>query len=139
MLSRGKQVDPAALGPIPENFLVSAYVPQLDILSRARVFITHAGMNSVMESLYYGVPMVAVPQMQEQVVTALRIAELGLGIVLEKEAINVATLREAVERVANDPALRQRVEHMQQLTRDSGGYKRATDAIIQFTREYVKG
>jgi MGT family glycosyltransferase len=139
VLSRGKQVDPAALGPIPENFLVSAYVPQLDILSRARVFVTHAGMNSVMESLYYGVPMVAVPQTQEQVVTARRIAELGLGIALEKEAVTVATLREAVERVANDPALRQRVGHMQQLTRDAGGYKLATDAIIQFTGKHAKG
>ena len=69
VLSRGKYVDAATLSPIPDNFLVSPYVPQLDILSRARVFVTHAGMNSTMESLYYGVLMVAVPQMQEQTVT----------------------------------------------------------------------
>lgn len=136
VLSRGRQVDPAVLGPVPDNFLVSAYVPQLDILSRARVFVTHAGMNSTMESLYYGVPMVAVPQTQEQVVTARRIAEMGLVIALEKEAVNVATLRDAIERVANDPAFRQRVEHMQQLTRDAEGYQRATNAIMQFTQEH---
>jgi MGT family glycosyltransferase len=138
VLSRGRQVDPAALGPVPDNFLVSAYVPQLDILSRARVFVTHAGMNSTMESLYYGVPMVAVPQTQEQVVTARRIAEMGLGIALEKEAVNVAMLRDAIELVANDPAFLQRVEHMQRLTRDAGGYQRATNAIMQFTQEHVK-
>ena len=89
-----------------------------------------------MESLSYGVPMVAVPQTQEQVVTARRIAEMGgLGIALEKEAVNVTTLRDAIERVANEPAFRQRVGHMQQLTRDVGGYQRATNAIMQFTQE----
>ena len=62
----------------------------------------------------------------------------GLGIALEKEAVNVATLRDAIERVANEPAFRQRVEHMQQLTRDAGGYQRASNAIMQFTQEQVK-
>jgi len=139
VLSRGRHVDPVALGPIPDNFLVSPYVPQLDILSRARVFVTHAGMNSTMESLYYGVPMVAVPQMQEQDVTARRIAEMGLGIALEKEAMNVATLRDAVDRGTNDVTIAEHVQHMKQLTHEAGGYKLATDAIIQFTRKYVRG
>ncbi len=52
----GRQVDPAALGPIPDNVLLSAYTPQLDFLQRAHVFVAHGGVNSVMESLYYGVP-----------------------------------------------------------------------------------
>jgi len=137
VLSRGREVDPAALGPMPDNFLVSPYVPQLEILSRAQVFVTHAGMNSTMESLYYGVPMVAVLQMDEQVITAQRIAELGLGIALEKEAVNATTLREAVERVANEVAFRERIQNMQQIIRESGGYRRAVDAIIQFAKEYA--
>jgi MGT family glycosyltransferase len=138
VLSRGKHVDPATLGPIPDNFLVSPYVPQLDILSRARVFVTHAGMNSTMESLYYGVPMVAVPQTQEQVVTARRIAEMGLGLMLEKEAVTVTTLYEAVKHVVNDSGCRQRVQQRQQVTREAGGYLRATDAMMQFTQEHAK-
>lgn len=134
VLSRGKQVDPVALGLIPENFLVSPYVPQLDILSRASVFVTHAGMNSTMESLYYGVPLVAIPQMQEQAVTARRIAEMRLGIALEKEAVTIATLYDAVEQVVNDRTIRERVQLMKQLTREAGGYKLATDALMQFTQ-----
>src|SRR5262249_40511123 len=66
VLSIGRYVDPTALGPIPDNFLVSSYVPQLEILPRTQVFVTHGGMNSTMESLYYGVPMVVIPQMIEQ-------------------------------------------------------------------------
>jgi MGT family glycosyltransferase len=138
VLSRGKHVDPAALGPVPHNFLVSPYVPQLEILSRTQVFVTHGGMNSTMESLYYGVPMVAVPQMLEQALTARRITEMGLGLMLEKEAVNVTTLREAVERVANESTFRERVQNMQQITHKAGGYLCAADAIIQFAEEHAK-
>lgn len=138
VLSRGKHADPAALGPVPDNFLVSPYVPQLEILSHARVFVTHAGMNSTMESLYYGVPLVAVPQTQEQAVTAQRIADMGLGIAMNKEAVTVATLREAVERAATDEAIHERVQQMQHLTREAGGYLRATEAILRFTRQHSK-
>ena len=45
-------------------------VPQLDILSQASVFITHAGMGGTGEAIYYGVPMIAIPQMEEQAITA---------------------------------------------------------------------
>jgi MGT family glycosyltransferase len=136
VLSRGRRVDPEALGPVPDNFLVSAYVPQLEILPRTSVFITHGGMNSTMESLYYGVPMVVIPQMGDQFATGQRVAELGLGLMLNKEAIDVTALREAVERVANEPAFRERAQQMQQSTRDAGGYQRAADAIMQFTQEH---
>jgi MGT family glycosyltransferase len=132
VLSRGEHIDPTALGTIPDNFLISPYVPQLDILARAHVFITHAGMNSTMESLYYGVPMIAIPQQSEQSVTAQRLAELGLGIVLGKEVVNVTMLQDAVEQVANDLAMRERVQQMKQTTREAGGYIRATDAIMRF-------
>ncbi len=132
VLSRGKRVDPGALGPVPDNFLVSPYVPQLEILPRTSVFVTHGGMNSAMESLYYGVPMIVIPQQGDQFATGQRIAELGLGLMLDNNTVNVTALREAVERVANESAFRQRAQQMQQLTHDAGGYQRAADAIIQF-------
>jgi MGT family glycosyltransferase len=95
-------------------------------------------MNSTMESLFYGVPMVTIPQMVEQSITARRIADMGLGIVLEREAVNVTTLREAVERVANDVNMRERVQQMKQITREAGGYQRAVDAILQFTQDHIR-
>jgi NDP-glycosyltransferase len=132
VLSYGRRIDPTTLGPIPDNFLIAPYVPQLDILPRTRVFVTHCGMNSVMESLYYGVPIVAIPQMIEQAVSAQRIRELELGIELEKDTLNTATLREAVERVANESVFRENARKMQQITHAAGGYQRAVDAIMQF-------
>lgn len=87
-----------------------------------------------MESMYFGVPMVLIPQQPEQQLHAQRVVDLGLGLMLEKEAVNATTLRETVDRVAQDPQYRQRAQHMQQAVRTSGGYQRAADAIIEFTR-----
>ncbi len=134
VLSIGKHTDLAVLGPIPENFLPSPYVPQLEILPRAQIFVTHAGTNSVMESMYFGVPMVLIPQQPEQQMHAQRVVDMGLGIILDKETVNATALREAVERIAHDPTYRERIQHVQQSVRTAGGYQRAADAIMEFTR-----
>jgi MGT family glycosyltransferase len=76
-------LDPALLGPLPSNVSVHARVPQVAVLRHASAFLTHAGMNSVMESLYHGVPLVAVPQIPEQRAVAARAVELGLGVMLD--------------------------------------------------------
>ena len=136
VLSYGKRIDPLTLHAVPQNFLLSAYVPQLEVLSRTDIFVTHGGMNSTMESLYYGVPMIVIPQMIEQALTARRVEELGLGISLDRDTVTVETLQEAVTRVSSDPVFRERTQAMQQEVRNAGGYRRAVDAIIQFSRSH---
>ena len=138
VLSVGKHIDLTTLGPVPENFLLSPYVPQLDILPRTRLFVTHAGTNSVMESMYFGVPMVLIPQQPEQQMHAQRVVDLGLGVMLDKGSVTTSTLREAVERVAHDEAYRERAQRMQQSVRAAGGYQRAVDTIMQFTEEHMR-
>lgn len=132
VMSYGKRLDVAALGAVPANFLLAPYVPQLEILQKASVFITHGGMNSTMESLYYGVPMVVVPQMLEQEMTARRVAELGLGRTLDEEHLTAEQLREVVVRVQHDVAILQCVQKMQQTVRTAGGYQLAADVILSF-------
>lgn len=117
------------LGAIPNNFIVRSYVPQLEVLQRADVFISHGGMNSTMEALWFGVPLVVVPQMIEQAQTAARVAELGLGVQLDPKTIDAATLRAAVEHVAGDSGFRERAAAMQTAMHNAGGYERAADAI----------
>jgi MGT family glycosyltransferase len=90
-------------------------------------------MNSVMEGLSSGVPLVVIPQMLEQRITAQRVQELGLGIALDSTTVTVDRLQEAVERVASEPQFRTRVQHMREIIRESGGARRAAEAIIHFT------
>ena len=128
--------NPAALGVVPENFVARPFVPQLAVLQQATVFVTHGGMNSVVEALSSGVPLVVVPQMMEHVIIARRVAELGLGITLEKSAVTAASLKAAVTRVASDQEMHQRVRQMREELRQvgEGGVGSAADAVLRFSR-----
>ena len=129
VMAHGQRIDMQQLGPIPANFQVAPYLPQLEVLEHSRVFITHGGMNSTMEALYYGVPLIVVPQQPEQGMTAQRVSDLGLGVALNPNELSAEVLRAAVERVSDDATIRQNVEAMQETVRDSGGAYDAADAI----------
>jgi MGT family glycosyltransferase len=133
LISIGDQIDPAQLGAVPENITIAASVPQRAVLAETDVFITHGGMNSVMESLACAVPLVVIPQMAEQAVTARRVADLELGIALDKYTISVESLRDAASRVLNEPSFRHEAAKMQAAIRESGGYRQAADEIISYS------
>src|SRR5919202_6292125 len=99
VLSVGTRIDPSTFVRIPDNFLVRPYVPHVEVLEHTDVFVTHGGMNSVMEAIYYGVPIVVVPQQPEQAMTAARVVELGLGLALEAGQLPAGVLRDAVATV----------------------------------------
>jgi MGT family glycosyltransferase len=132
VMSVGNTIDIGALGPLPENFVVLRSAPQLELLPNVDAFVSHGGLNSTMESLYFGVPLVVVPSIKEQRLTAGRVQGMGLGLVLEHGQLTPETLREAVRTVACDQEIRRRVKSMQKLVRSAGGSERATEAIINF-------
>lgn len=135
VMSIGSNVTGASLGPVPANFSVQPYVPQLEVLQRASAFVTHGGMNSVSESLYYGVPMVVVPQMGEQEVVGRRVEELGAGLYLAKTDATADRLRESVRQVLAEGRFRDQARVVRQSFQTSGGVARAADAIAAFTRQ----
>jgi MGT family glycosyltransferase len=133
VMACGKGTDPATLGPIPSNILVRQRVPQLDVLARARVFITHGGMNSTMEGLWHGVPLAVFPQFGDQPLNASRVSELGMGHTLSpRDAMDPKALRDIIERLDTDPGYRQRLAGFQKELRDAGGHRRAADALQQY-------
>ncbi|GCE21328.1 macrolide family glycosyltransferase [Dictyobacter kobayashii] len=138
VMAHGTRIDIAALGPVPANFQVAPYLPQLEVLQQSSAFITHGGMNSTMEGLYYGVPLIVVPQQPEQGITAQRVSELGLGTMLKSDQISVTALQQAVERVHSDPTIHANVQAMQQTVRNSGGYRQAADAITSFAATHPR-
>lgn len=124
--------DPAALGPIPDNVQVRSWFPQLDVLAHAWAFITHTGMGSTMEALYYGVPLLALPQMPEQAVNADRVVELGLGHRLDPEALTEGGLRRTVEEIVPSSTIQGNINRMRNQARRAGGACGGADAIEQY-------
>lgn len=100
VISCGQSMDIGKLGDLPENVKVYPYVDQLEILSRASVFITHCGMNSVSESLYMACPMVLYPQTSEQGAVSKRAEETGAGVLLKDDSCG--GIRQAVESILNN-------------------------------------
>ncbi|GAA1656229.1 glycosyltransferase [Fodinicola feengrottensis] len=129
VIATGDRVDSADLGELPSNVEAHHRVPQLDMLAHATAFVSHAGMGSTMESLFFGVPLVAVPQMVEQEVNAGRIAELGVGVRLDRTTVDAEQIRAAVRQVSTDPGIRANTVKMQRQIRAAGGRAAAADAV----------
>ncbi len=132
ILSVGRAVDPDSLGAVPANFTVAQYVPQLQVLQQADLFITHGGMNSVNEAVVYGAPMVLVPNTIEQTINASRIEQLHCGVYLDHAELTVETLRASVDKALNDPAASRGLPDLKRSFEEAGGARMAADAIDQF-------
>jgi MGT family glycosyltransferase len=136
IMSVGRAIDPGALGEIPNNFSVAQFVPQLAVLKDADVFITHGGMNSISESVMYGVPMIVVPNTVEQSLNAARVEQLQGGVYLEQDSLTVENLQSTIDRVLADPEFRNGLERIKKSFLESGGVQRAADAIETFKQGY---
>nr|WP_228046625.1 macrolide family glycosyltransferase [Saccharopolyspora sp. HNM0983] len=128
VLAIGDTVDPGDLGPVPDNAELHRFVPQAAVLDRADVFLTHAGMNSVLESLRAGVPMVTAPQQPEQDINAERVTELGLGTRLD-DAHAPEDIRATVRAVHRDQQIHAAVRAMRAELHDRDGARLAADAV----------
>ncbi|MBR3505601.1 MAG: glycosyl transferase, partial [Lentisphaeria bacterium] len=138
LISCGMALDREKLGVLPENVRVEPYVDQLDVLSRADVFLTHCGMNSVSESLYMATPMVLYPQTGEQAAVARRAAELGAGIRLVKSWSDITSstkpdtvkgIRAAVLNVLDNASYRDAAAECSRDFRACSGVAAAADFI----------
>lgn len=136
LLSIGHRTDPAALGPfpLPANAVIRRSVPQLAVLARARLFVTHGGMNSACESLVHGVPMVVYPQTADQPRVAARLEQLGAGVVLRGRRPSADEIREAARR-ATSGRTRARAAALGRGLMAGGGTERAAEIVLEMARE----
>lgn len=135
VLNIGPRTNQAELGPIPNNFLIRSFVPQLEVLKHTDVFITHGGMNSVMEALWYGVPTIAIPQSSDQPLVAERLKELGLGKALHSDQITADILREVVETMKHDAKIQKRLNEMSQSMKGLDAIHQTANLLQSFTNE----
>ena len=111
--------------------IVVRYAPQLDLVRRAAAVITHAGLNTVLETLNEGVPLVALPQGNDQPGVAARVAASGAGVVLTRRNVTVAKVRAAVRTVLEDARYRAASARLQAEMKAVDGLARAADVIEQ--------
>jgi MGT family glycosyltransferase len=126
--------DPAAFKDLPGSVVVVSYAPQLDLISRARLVITHAGLNTVLGALTYGVPLVAIPITNDQPGVAARVVRAGAGEVVPLRRLTPDRLRQAVERVFYSARYRSAAVRLRDSIGRAGGIERAADIIEQVTR-----
>lgn len=129
IISVGNLVDMKELGEKPANISVHEHVDQIAVLQQADVFLSHCGMNSVNESLYYEVPLVTYPQTSEQGGVATRVEMLGAGERLLKA--NPETIRETVERVLENASYKESAKEISEGFKNCSGAKGAADKIMQ--------
>ena len=126
VMSVGNMVSLEDFGALPEHISVHNHVDQIGVLEQADVFVSHCGMNSVNESLYFGVPLVMLPQTPEQNAVAARVLELGAGLKLT----DPANIQNTVGQVLNDPAFREKAAAISAGFRRCTGAKGAADKIL---------
>jgi MGT family glycosyltransferase len=131
VLSVGNNLNIADLGLIPSNAIVLNRVPQIEVLKRAALCITHAGVNTTLESLSEGVPMVAIPIGFDQPGIAARIAYHGVGEFIEVEELTQERLAELIKKVLKNHGYRDKARYFQKVIAETRGLDIAADVIEQ--------
>jgi len=129
VISLGGGLDPGRLGNLPGDPVVVHYAPQLEVIKRAAAVITHAGLNTTLESLAEGVPLVCLPLGNDQPGVAARVAAKGAGLVVPRRKLNVARLRSAVRAVLEESKYRIAAQSVGVAMRQIDGLEIAADVI----------
>ena len=138
VISLGGGLDPERLGALAGDPVVVQFAPQLEIVKRASAVITHAGLNTVLESLAEGLPLVCIPLGNDQPGVGARVAARGAGLVVPRRKLNSARLRSAVRAVLADGKYRQAAAVIQAAIRSVDGLELAADLIEEALKIRVR-
>src|SRR5258707_4224974 len=138
VLSIVRNLDPEDLGSIPSNAIVVRVAPQIELLKRAALCITHAGLNTTLEALAQGVPMVAIPIGYDQPGVAARIAYHGVGEFVEIGNLTARHLLELIAKVKANPSYRDKARWFQKVLGETRGLDMAADIIERVFGEHLK-
>lgn len=126
-LTTGK-VPVESLGTLPPNIIARQFMPQIDILKHADLFITHGGMNSVNEAIHFGVPMLVLPVLNDQPINASMVEEIGIGL-RGKAISSPKQLYENAVRVLSNESIRARINALSRQSKPKQGMEEAIHRI----------
>ncbi|MDR1647823.1 MAG: hypothetical protein LBR88_07305, partial [Zoogloeaceae bacterium] len=129
----GDTMEVDAFGPLPDRIKVLKFVPQLEVLSRTNVFVTHGGPSSLREALYFGVPTIVFPCWLDQLGNAARIVYYGLGLRADIATVTVEHLLALLDEVMQKRFL-ENCARMQKPFREQLSCQAGVDFIEAFLR-----
>jgi MGT family glycosyltransferase len=138
VLTVGRNLNPSDLGPIPSNTIAVRIAPQIELLKRAALCITHAGLNTALEALAQGVPMVAIPIGYDQPGVAARIAYHGVGEFVEIGNLTARHLSELIAKVKANQSYRDKARWFQKVLGETRGLDVAADIIERVFGEHLE-
>jgi MGT family glycosyltransferase len=122
-------IGPEKLKMLPENVIAVPYAPQLELLQKASLTLSHGGLNTVLDSLACGVPLLVIPIPYEQPAIAERVRWTGAGETLPFSAVHAAQIRAEIQKVLGTAAYADRAKRICGCIRAAGGVNRAADHI----------
>jgi MGT family glycosyltransferase len=129
VISLGGGQNPALLDDLPGDPVVVGYAPQLDLIRQSALTISHGGLNTVLESLAWGVPMVVLPVTYDQPGVGARVESAGAGRSVPVARMTLERLSIAVKTVLRDPGFRARASLLRSRIEAADGLNRAADVI----------
>jgi len=131
VLSIGNVLRPEQIGPVPNNAIVVKNAPQLELLKKASVCITHAGFNTLLEALTQGVPQIAIPVTNDQLGVAARIADKKTGQTTSLDGLDASNLSLLLHEVLNKPIYRDNSRSIQKAIGKKNGLSVAAELLEQ--------
>jgi UDP:flavonoid glycosyltransferase YjiC (YdhE family) len=131
----GRNHDPSQFGPQPSRVHIERWITQALVLPHCDAVVTHGGYGTVSAAMAHGVPLVLLPLSADQPVNAARCADLGVGVVIDREDRTPATVRAATRSVLDDPAYRRSAAGVARETRRRPGLDHAIDLVETLARE----
>ena len=129
VLAIGSVLDAQQITSLPANAIVVSRAPQMELLKRSVLCITHAGLNTTLESLTQGVPLVAIPITNDQPGVAARIAHSKTGAFVPLKELTVSRLASLIDEVLRNPEYRRNAKRLRQAIADTNGLEKAADLL----------
>lgn len=121
---------------LPETIMLRAFVPQLEVLKRADLFVTHSGMNSTSEAISYAVPMICMPIEGDQPYNARRICdELEIGVRLDPHKLTADLIADSINRVLGDEKYARNAKNLSDVSARYNGARDGTKFIVDFLNQ----
>ncbi|MGB8481491.1 MAG: glycosyltransferase [Acidobacteriaceae bacterium] len=137
VISLGGRCVPETFDDLPGHPLVVRDAPQLVLLNRADIVITHGGLNTVLETLMYGKPMIAIPIAYDQPAVAARLAWLKVAEVLPVKRLSTKQLHLALSKLLNNASYRDAARELQAKIQSARGLERAAEVIEEALEKYA--